>query len=254
MIVKIGNYSFQANESGISIQKRGLVGDTGLVYAWEHTWRLSGRLIRDTLSELEDAIRGLEDACRRISVGLDQGDCAILFDDGNRTEHYIRYRDTLNGIRLTQPPSYPISEGAEYVTYRSFEMTIQAELGFAALGVGGVVNSEVVSWMETITIEGGHPLIVDLVLINGPPVQQEVSPQVPWIGIQSGEAVGRTGYLTPPKPVFVGAAIQRDAKTQMTPAEQNAGAFAQASRYPTRWEYRVTSPSPLFGQPTPRRQ
>ncbi len=243
MIVQLGSFSFQVNEASLNISRRGLVGDNGLVYAWEHNWNISGRLIRDTVAELTTAIELLEDAARNID-----GDCRVLFDSGVRTAHFIPLGLTLNGIRAIVPPSYPTSEGAEYVTYRTFTMTVQAEVGFTPAGGQQAQSIGITNWQETISVSGGHPLDVNLICLNAPPVRQRVSPQVPWVGVQTGRAMGLYGYPAKPANVFVGASIDQDMEEYATPDQNNAGPTIQRSNYPVSWTYRVSSPDPLTGK------
>lgn len=243
MKVQLGSYTFQVNEASLSINKRGLIGDNGLVYAWEHNWNISGRIIRDTVAELGTAIEELE-----VAVQVIDSDCRVLFDDGSATVHNIPYLRTLNGIRAIIPPSYPTSEGAEYVTYRTFNMTIQAEVGFTPAGGSQATTIGLTHWQESVSISGGHPLDVNLICLNAPPVRQRVSPQVPWVGVQSGRAIGLLGYPARPANIFAGAAVDGDLREFSTPDENNAGVTQQASNYPVSWTYRVSSPDPLTGK------
>ena len=248
MILALGSYQFEVNEVSLAIARTGLVGDNKLVYAWQETWSMGGRLIRDTVSELSTAIRGLENAAK-----LFTGNVRLLFDDGTETEHYIQAINTLNGIHVIGPPSYPTSEGAEYVTYRTFAMALQAEIPVTVLGVGGggsgAPEGGYVSWQQSVVLGGGKPLKVVLVPLNATPIEQLVAPRTPYTGAQFGEAVGLGSWPTPPKLMFTNGAIIENDITHVAPT---VGEGTNKSNYPVRWNYRVVAASPLSGRPTRR--
>lgn len=250
MILALGSYPFAVNEASLAISRTGLVGDNKLVYAWQETWNISGRLIRDTVAELSTAILALESAAKTFRTNTDN--VRLLFDDGTETAHKIQAVKTLNGIHFIGPPAYPTSEGAEYVTYRTFQMSIQAEIPVSILGVGGGQSGGppggLVTWHESVVLGGGQPLKVVLMPLNASPIEQLVAPQTPYTGAQFGEAVGVGGWPKPPKIMFDGAIIENN----VTNALPTDGSGDTASNWPVRWSYRVISATPLSGRPTRR--
>lgn len=202
--LKYGEYAHKLCDAEVVISRQSVVNDVGITYAIDHTWQINGKLEGDTQAELTQAIRDLEyyysipDQNISLRFGIEDGNGNAIDDPAvsNPTAHYINATDTLHGVRVTQQPSYPIGRGAEYSTFRSYQITVEARVALANL-VGGTEINRYTQWTESVTVLDGQPKWVPLEVLDGPPVIQKVSNHTIQRVIQEGTAIAD---ILPPYP------------------------------------------------------
>jgi len=135
--------------------------------------------------------------------------------------------------------SYPEGRGAEYATYRTYEIVYAAE-------VPATTNPGLIAWNETLAFTGGGPRFELITCLNGPPVRVTVAEQTPFRCVQSGSASGYGTWPSYSTPLFP-QHEHRDRRRQdkSTPQYHGQG----RARYPIRWSYEFEAATPLFGSP-----
>lgn len=236
MYLVYGSYNFGASVARIdSITRRRKLTDAGIVYGYVEQWRVSGELQAASQADLTTAIQALE-AAHAI-----QGQSLGLYDDNSAaTAHGVYDYQTLGGVRVVDGPSYPKGDGAEYSTYRTFEITYEWDINYAIVGM--------IAWSEQLSFDGGGPLIGHMLSINGPPQKQILAQATPYHAVQSGTAVGHTSYPVPPSPLW-----PADLKTNPRATKKAPKRFGNSFvEYEISWEYEFESAVPLLGIPTPQ--
>ena len=241
MILRYGNYQHALGEASVRILHEALFAPTGQHVATRQRWQIDGVLHGDDPAALTSAIEQLTAAY----ATADQ-DLVLLHPDGvTPTAHQLTSAETLSGVRVTRPPSFPEGRGAEYTTFRSYTIELEAEL--PAVGVGDAL----LHFEETLAFRGGGPRWIMLSTLAGPPVAQIVESATPYHVTQSGRAVGRVNYPAPAAPLWP-AALHADQATvtRRLPHRATSAGTAQPTEYETTWHYTFESATPLVGNPT----
>jgi hypothetical protein len=132
---------------------------------------------------------------------------------------------------------YPEGDGAEYTTYRTYNISLEAEY-LTQLGVE--------SYTETYDFSGGGEAWVMVETITGPPLRQTVRQQTPYRCTQSGSSVGGGARPSPPPPAFPSVEHVNERRiTYGTPQFLRNGNI----QYPLSWSYSFESATPLFALP-----
>lgn len=234
MILKYRTYPHDQGEVSIVIAKRAIETPTGIRIGHTENWSINGILHADDQAALTIALAALQAA-----YSTNGGDIGLYLDDGTTvTAHYINNQDTRGGVRV-KDFNYPVGDGAEYSTFRSYQIQIEAEI---ALTLNAIKE-----WTESLTFTGGGPRFVMLQPLNGPPIRQLVADQTPYQVSQSGAAVGYGSPPPFPAPLF-SFAEHRDRRRQTigTPQFRNG----QFTDFPISWSYEFESGTPLLGLPT----
>lgn len=241
MILAYGSYRHALAEAGISIQRETLFATTGVPTAIRERWRIDGVLQAESPVAVTRAIQELQTAYARQAQ-----DVALYLPDGTTpSAHVISSRDTIGGVRVTRPPSFPQGRGAEYSTFRSYTIELEADLP---------VSREAnlwLRWEEALSFSGGGPRWVYLATLAGPPVRQQVQEATPYRATQSGRAVGYREYPTPAAPIWL-AAWHQDTSTitRRLPRRIGSGAAATETEFEITWLYQFESAAPLVAQPS----
>jgi hypothetical protein len=113
------------------------------------------------------------------------------------TVNGMRSSDTLNGVRVVTPPSFPEGRGAEFSTYRHYHLALEAEFPYD-------LDGDLLSWTQNLSYRGtGGPVWKYQEYLNGPPVQQILQQYSVCHVTQHGSATGSNGiYITPPGPIW----------------------------------------------------
>lgn len=223
MKIRYGGYEHDTDECSIQIGTQNERSGIGIVQSSVTTVTISGMLQAASVSALTTALRELETA-----YSVDGRDLGLYTDAGVSTAH-VWIAGQCDSIRVISPPSYPVGDGAEYTTFRRYQIVIEIRKPVA----GG---SEVVEWSQRIEEMGdGGPVILWIPCYNGPPVRQEIQPSSTRKIIQSGQAVGRTGYPTPPAPIYP-EAVKRDSSR----ISRESPKMVNPSRYfAVQWQYEM---------------
>ena len=238
MILRYGNYDHALAEAAVVIERSTLQSEDGVPYAVRERWLISGVLQAESQLELTEAIAALcaAYAAPAEEVSLRQGDGATL------TAHRLRASDTLGGIRVVMPPSFPAGEGAEYSRYRSYRVVLEADVRLHAR------DAEILAWSESLEFSGGGPREVYLELRNGPPQRQTVSQETPFRVVQQGRAVGLTGYPLIATPLWPAQEDRPERRIRhLLPRTVGHGRDRTATEYEVTWSYSFHSATPLVG-------
>jgi hypothetical protein len=238
MYLKYGTYQHAAGEASVVISKQGIFSEAGLPRGIRERWDIQGRLQAASQAALTAAINALSAAYA--VQGLNVG---FYFDDGSPTSHQITSANTNGGVRVVVPPSFPEGKGAEYSTFRTYSLAIEAEwLDPAATLIG---------WNERLQFSGGGPQFAFLQPINGSPLKQLLRQQTPYRATQSGEATGCYSYPTPALPLWPDAEhIHQRALHYDLPKRMGPPGSATYTQYKVTWSYHFESATPLVGLPT----
>jgi hypothetical protein len=245
MILKYGNYAHALGEATIVIGVQPLFNEQGTRYAERERWEISGFLQASTTTALTAAINAMKAA-----YALPNQELGLYLGDGHTlSSHYIRPSDTLAGIRVISGPNFPQGRGAEYSTFRSYQIVLEADRPVDESAHDP--DATLLAWEETLTFTGGGPRFVYLQTLLGLPQKQIVAAATPFRVTQQGRAVGQSLYPPPATPLWPIAEHVDDRKlTRKSPrASTPAGG---PTEYEVTWQYVFESESPLVGNPTIR--
>ena len=115
-------------------------------------------------------------------------------------------------------------------------------------GTGSETNAPTlcVTWEESLDISGGEPYRDVFPAIKGPPQEQLIYEQTPWVAVQSGSATGLRAY--PPFPPYLFPANKLVSKQILKKTPKQAGLLFKD--YPITWSYTFKSASVLDAYPT----
>lgn len=231
MQLTYGNYTHADNEVTLSISYRP-VYERGVKVKVTVTWTIDGKLQADDAAGLSLAIAALEAGYAANGQNLSLGG----------TAHSLLSSECIGGTRVTEL-SYPTGDGAEYVTFRSYRITVEGDLA--------VTNTTTVitEFTESISLSGGGPKWVMLTPANGPPQRQQTRGQMPYVARQSGSAIGFGQYPAVPDPIWPSAEHRERRQITRNSPKVTAGA---AQYYPVQWSYEFESATSLIGNPTIR--
>lgn len=225
-------FTHDVSDPFISIERESLMTENQIVYAVLHRWTIRGRLHATNQDTLHALIIQMEDAYK-----VNGGDLILSLDSGSEA-HSIRSAETVGGVKIIRPPSYPEGGGGEYSTFRNYTLVAEAVYPYSQDGV-------LISWQESITFVGTTgPLWVAVPLLYGPPQIQRLRNYTPVTVIQSGAAIMMYDYPVPPPPLWPG--LEHEDRHTVTPQlfPDNSG------RRGVQWTYYFTSITPLAALPT----
>jgi hypothetical protein len=238
MYLKYGSYQHAANEASVVISKDTVFSEAGTARGLRERWNIQGRLQADDQAALTAAIGALEAA-----YAVQAQDVGFYVDDGQPTSHRIESAATLGGVRVISPPSFPQGQGAEYSTFRTYSIVLEAEWLDTQAGL--------LSWHESIRFSGGGPQFGHLEPINGQPVKQLLKQATTYRAVQSGEAVGYLAYPVPALPIWPQAEhVNRREIHFDLPRRSGPPGHATYTQFKVRWSYVFEDAGPLLGLPT----
>ncbi len=238
MYLKYGNYQHASGEVSVVISKQGLFSESGMPRGIRERWDIQGKLFAIAFPQLSTAINALTAA-----YSVHGQDVGFHFDNGLVSSHRIINAQTNGGVRVVVPPSFPEGTGAEYTTYRTYSLALEAELL--------VSNASLLHWNERLSFSGGGAQHTFLLPINGPPVKQLLRQTTTYRATQSGEAIGYQSYPTPAAPLWPDEehVHRREVHYELPKRMGPAGAVAY-TQYRVTWSYHFESATPLLGSPT----
>jgi len=230
-VLRYGAYTHDENEATVSIQRSAQESGGGRYISVRHDWTVTGQLQADTQAELRTKVARLEAAYAVWNRDL------ILTGDNNLVLHALYNAGSTTGVRVLQPPSYPVGEGAQYSTFRDYTIAVSAEY---PVGSGFVLRD----FQESIRRSGGHRRIVALECAVGPPDIQEVCQITAYRVVQSGSATAFRGKPNPQPPYWPQWLENADV-AEIAPQFAN-GELTGAG---VSWTYTFVSNVPLLGAP-----
>jgi len=231
---------YRHNKAEVTLQpisRTGLVNECSIVYGFVERWLIRGFLQANTAALLTAAIAQLEAA-----YSFQGGVLGFFNDDGSPTAHGIFPAQTLGGVRIIGPPSYPTGEGAEYAvssSYRTYEITVEF--------TRRRTDVNLLNWTESVQFSAGGPRVVLLETLNTPPQKQTTQAFTTYRAVQRGTATGQFSRPTPPPPIWPGALVINP-EIEFVAPKRYANDFAD---YGISWTYTFASATPLSGEPTP---
>lgn len=235
MKLAYGSYVHAANEVTLAISRSEITSPVGRSIGHRERWTITGELFGNSSAELTTAINALVTA---YSVN---GNNLILFEDdlSTWTAHAMISSLATGGVRITTKPEFPVGDGTEYATVRSYSIVAEADF------YNG--NFPLLEFSETVEVTGGGPRVIWIETRTGPPVQQMVSQQTTSRATQSGRAVGLGNYPNPADPIWPGL---EDSTQRRITRETPRFSGDNKVEYPVSWSYVFESSGPLFGTPT----
>jgi len=231
MYLQFGNYKHPSGEVHLSpISRQSLVNEGGQMYGWRERWRIRGFLQAATVPALTTAIQGLQNAYSNLGQTLQ------LFNDDNSLTAQV-LNNMFGGIRVVTQPSFPVGEGAEYSTFRQYEIEVEGDTRYSGVPL--------IAWSETVSYTGGGPVFVFLEPINGPPQKQLVKFQSAFRAVQRGSAIGQFGFPQPPPPIWPADLERNPEPAEVSPRRHGS----QFSEFQQDWTYYFASVTPLQGYP-----
>lgn len=193
---------------------------------------ISGIIDAGSNAELTAKLKELEAAYAK------QDQVAGLFhDSGEPTVHYLPNANTLGGVR-SSGVSYPSGESIEYVTSRSYSVTLEADYLF---------EDQVLDFQETLSFTGTcSERWVYLNCLNGPPEKQIVEKVTTQKVTQSGMAMGFRSRPSPPAPLWPESEHKEARQITNTSPKVVLGVLTD---YGIQWSYSFESATPLVGSP-----
>jgi hypothetical protein len=238
MYLKYGNYQHASGEASVVISKEGIFTDAGISRGVRERWDIHGRLQAADSAALSSDIAALAAA-----YSVQGQDVGFYFDSGQPTSHRIQSSLTNGGVRVVVPPSFPEGKGAEYSTFRSYALAVEAELLDA--------QASLLSWTEAVHFKGGGPQFAFIEPINGLPQKQLLKQFTTFHATQSGEAVGYFSYPAPPAPLWPQAEhVDRREVHFALPKRAGAPGSATYTQFKVTWSYHFEDAGPLVGLPT----
>ena len=237
LILKYGSFAHEQNDAAIAISRRGNYSGRGNLEYVRETWSIRGFLQAASQSALTTAINSMKAAYN--SNGYDVG---LYLDDGTTlTSHYMTSSQARGGVRVVAL-DFPEGEGAEYSTFRSYSITLEADFFNT--------TDFLLEYNETISFKGtGGPRRVFLETLDGIPQEQIGARFTTYKAMQRGSSIAFGNWPNFPPPIWPAAELldQREVNIH-TPTKVDEQYFG----YGIDWSYTFESTSPLQGRPTLR--
>lgn len=238
MLLRVGNYLFDANACAVSSRVR-LVTAPGtgrpLRYVAQHS--VEGWLEGDDQADLAAA-----EAALRAALLKPYQDLRFLTDAGADTPLSLRNADSITGVRVLGF-AFPGGDGAEYATLRRFTAEVEAEFLLPD------ARNAVTSFSESLSRTGnGGPATRLRVPINpGAPITRQIlTPRSVIRYTQSGQATGHTAYVPAPAPRWPAYLLHDRVRLEQSSPQQLGRGYVE---YPSRWSYEFEADAPLTGVP-----
>jgi|ERR1043165_294140 hypothetical protein len=233
MYLRYGGYTHAANEATVSIDRENLRNEADQWYAIRETWNITGQLIATPLALLSIAIDQL-----LVAYEIPFQDLDLLLNDGlTPSSHFLRNAGSISGVQVIRGPSFPESRGAEYATYRTYNIVVQAEYP--------VADSGLLNYTETLQFSGGGPLYGHLVLLDDLPQKQVLNANTPYRCVQHGQAVGYATYPLPAPSIWPGALMKAPDIVWTAPRRRGLG----YQGWQVEWTYEHEDARALVGLP-----
>jgi hypothetical protein len=237
MYLQYGSYRHATNEAAVTITRQTNWNDGGQALGFTESWHITGFLVAASQAALTTALADLKAAYNRQAQNL-----SLHLDDGTLTNHFLNSAQCIGGTRVTEGPTFPEGQGAEYSTFRSYSIVVQGEVADPRV--------RLLTWSESLAFSGGGPMYVHLQPITGLPVKQQVADATTYRVTQSGEAVGRFTYPSPPGPIWPAALLPHlNQFHQRTPRRSGPIGSPDYTEFPITWSYSFESAVSLRGNP-----
>lgn len=241
MQLRLSNgYRHDDNEVAITaITRQSEQNGGGITSCIKTSWQLEGILQGSTQAELTQKMLILEAAYRN------QGFSAVFFDNsGAPTAHSLGGPASRNGCTTVSGVNWIMRNGAEYSTFRSYSLVIEAESDNRFVDIW--------NFSESISRVGNTgPRTVWKHNLNDVPQKQLTWLRTTQRVIQRGQIVGMFRYVAPPPPMWPQAMLN-DVEELTYGSPKRFGPIGRPyhREFPTEYAYYFESNVPLFGFPT----
>jgi len=230
MILKYGSYAHDEGEVGFTVDRTPVDGAQGKLAGYDERWTIFGQLQAATQSALTTAIEALEAAYAEHGKDL----ILYLSDGTTETAHHLKQENSRPpGVRVASGPSYPDGAGAQYSTFRDYQITVEATIFQGPWTLDAADSpANLGSYTEVVQItgNGGPRFTVRQGLIR--PQMQLLAQSTPIVGSQTGQAVGRFAFPPPNPPSIPG--VHQD---QLSPSREFSRGEDGKPVYTTSWSY-----------------
>lgn len=230
-----GTYAHDDNEAAVTIDKQVSFNDAEQAVTVTQTWNIEGQ-VHGTTQNLTIAATTLLE----IAYSEHYRDLVLYGDDGITVAHALRNAGSTTGVRITKPPSFPRGKDAELSTFRTYQITAQAEYYFNPRDL-----RQLIAFQESVSTRGGGPEFTMIATVLGPAVRQKVRNKSPFFATQQGSAIGRSRYPTPPGPIWPGFLLSNPQIVRTSPELKGF----KYEGYGVQWAYEYGSPEVLPGLP-----
>lgn len=201
-------------------------------------WTLEGYLHAADQASLTIAMRTLE------SAYANDGFAAVFLDNsGQNSAHHIGGNGSRRGCRVIGGVNWLWNNGAEYTTYRSYQIQLEADYD----------NPFAQIWLfhESISRKGNTgPRKIWKPSLNSSPQRQITYPQTIQRVVQRGVVIGMYDYVAPPPPLWPAYIDnEEEEEDQDTPKRYGPIAAPYYREFETRYAYFYKSDIPLIGRP-----
>lgn len=231
-------YAHVADEVGlVGVSRNSEYNAGGMRSVVKIMWTMTGFIQAASQSALTTALRRLEAAY------ASDGFMAYFRDNsGNLTVHILGDATSRNGCKVVNF-SYTQQSGAEYSTFRSYQITLEAEYDNPFV--------DIEEFTETITWKGNcGPRIIWKKNLNGKPQKQITYPQTTQRITQRGTIVGKFQHITPPPPLWPAFNLPEEEElTDVAPHRYGPPGRPYYKGFARSYAYYFESPTPLFGSP-----
>jgi hypothetical protein len=241
MFLLYGTYKHPSGEVTVSIRREALLTSDRFQYGVREHWVISGFLQAATPALLTTAIERMTQA-----YAVNYRPIGLFNDDGSQTAHSMTGVSTLGGTVVIRQPMFPEGKGAEYSTFRSYEIEIEGI--YPLIGTAGA--NILLEFDETLDFTGGGPRFVYLQPVSGPVQRQQVASATPFRCTQHGAAKGLYSYPPVPDPLWP-LDEHRDQRriSRRHPHREWAGGNPVYTGWEVTWSYEFESSNILLGTP-----
>jgi hypothetical protein len=240
LLLRYGNYTHSIGTAGFTFSTEIVENDQGLPIRIDYDVNIEGKLLNPSANprDLDHKIATLEAA-----YSVRGQDFGIIHKDGRPTKAYWRNSDTISGIRANfyAGPNY---RGAEYVTYRSFQLRVK----FSMIPAATVIYQR---FTETLQISGGGPTFDVLEVPFGEGIRHRTRTHSKCTATQSGSAVTRFRFPEIPPPIWPQALAKAfpDETGTIRPKGGRANNRLTLDECELSWRYEYVWPTRLVGVP-----
>jgi hypothetical protein len=228
----------EENEANlVSVSKRAIYSPRQRKLQQVKEWEIVGEVQKSTVADIIARVQVIE------QMYSQDGSSATYSIDGT-IAHQLG-GDSVSGVQVVYA-AFPKGDPAELATKRTFAVKLRAT--YDATGEQG--GDDLVSWQESITIEGdGGPLLVGVhemagVQTAGGPIVYQLCPRTIQGYIQTGSAVGYATYPAPPGPVNPAGVFGNQTRITYTSGRQVGNGIRF---FTTKWYYRQFLDIAVFG-------
>lgn len=234
MLFRYGGYTHGVAEVILaSISRSTEYSPRGLPLISKVSWTINGVIQGTSLSDLTTKLAALEAAYSK-----QRQNAGLYLTDGTPTVHQMQNGTAIGGVR-SSGVSYPSGDGVEYVTSRTYSVTLEADYEFT--------GNDLLEFNETLSFQGTcGPKFVYLQTLNGPPEKQIVQQKTTMTATQSGSAMGYRARPSAPPPLWPKDEHEEARRIDKTSPRVIAG---ESRDFGISWSYTFESDSPLNGEP-----